>query len=97
MDKVFYLCDRKSCDKCVLSTEDNFRGAEHCKYIYTDNIECAKNFTVEKIYENGTEEKAFIEKYRTEETNNSNQHFSDIIFSTIALIIAIVSIVIHFI
>ena len=96
--KYLFLCDRKSCHKCIMSEDSNFKGAEWCTSVYTDNIECAKNFCAVKMRGDDSEEIVYVEKYQLhDDTDNSNERYSNILISAIALIIAIISIVIRFI
>lgn len=96
--KVLFLCDRKSCEKCIMSRCDDFDGPEHCKSIYTDNPECAKNFYLEERYVNEFGERHYVEKYRmSEDMENSNVDLSALVIATFALIIAIAGLVIRFI
>ena len=34
--KYLFLCDRKSCHKCIMSEDSNFKGGEWYKSVYTD-------------------------------------------------------------
>lgn len=96
--KYMFLCDRKSCHKCIMSEDGSFKGAEWCKCVYTDNIECAKNFRAVKMRGDDSEEIIYVEKYQlNDDTDNSNERYSNILISAIALIIAIISVVIRFI
>ena len=96
--KYLFLCDRKSCHKCIMSEDSSFKGAEWCKAAYTDNIECAKNFRAVKMRGDDSEEIVYVEKYQlNDDTDNSNERYSNILISAIALIIAIISIFIRII
>ena len=82
----------------MVSQCDDFDGPEHCKSIYTDNPECAKNFYLEKRYVKELGEELYFEKYRlNKDTDNSNIDLSALVIATIALITAIAGLVIRFI
>ena len=81
-----------------MSEDSNFKGAERCTSVYTDNIECAKNFRAVRMRGDDSEEIVYVEKYQlNDDTDNSNERYSNILISAIALIIAIISIVFRFI
>ena len=81
-----------------MSEDSNFKGAERCTSVYTDNIECAKNFRDVKMRGDDSEEIVYVEKYQlNDDTGNSNERYSNILISAIALIIAIISIFIRII
>lgn len=81
-----------------MSEDSNFKGAEWCTSVYTDNIECAKNFRAVKMRGDDSEEIVYVEKYQLhDDTDNSNERYSNILISAIALIIVIISIFIRII